>query len=275
MSSFSDAVKGAINSKYHSSMRRSLQSVVLYEADRCLNAQYPVMKPFQRKWALVATAIELLKSLDFLNDYQRQEIMFRTGTSKEQLPPVLAWRRMKLIAREISQTILPNAQKLVEEGPTRSHDEICELLLEMDFAESNAGAKNHPATWEFKHSSVFTVYRIYYRGITAEPNVFPIVPPPIADTPAKKNVVPVAAKTERVSPKAKAPSANQAVVDETNNAGGDLSSVERIALLTEIKVHTDLLSGFQGVIPDEELAARKRALYAALPPPPKKYKGAK
>jgi hypothetical protein len=49
------------------------------------------MKPFQRKWALVATAVELLKSLDFLNDYQRQEIMFRTGTSKEQLPPVLAW----------------------------------------------------------------------------------------------------------------------------------------------------------------------------------------
>ncbi len=83
------------------------------------------------------------------------------------------------------------------------------------------------------------------------------------------------AKTEKVSPKAKAPSANQAVVEETTNAGDDLSSVERIALLTEIKVHTDLLSGFQGVIPDEELAARKRALYAALPPPPKKYKGAK
>jgi hypothetical protein len=56
-----------------------------------LNAQYSCMKPFQRKWALVATAVELLKSLDFLNDYQRQEIMFRTGTSKEQLPPVLAW----------------------------------------------------------------------------------------------------------------------------------------------------------------------------------------
>lgn len=44
---------------------------------------------------------------------------------------------MKLIAREISQTILPNAQKLVEEGPTRSHDEICELLLEMDFVSSS------------------------------------------------------------------------------------------------------------------------------------------
>lgn len=59
--------------------------------DHSLKDQYSSLKPFQRKWALVATAVELLKSLDFLNDYQRQEIMFRTGTSKEQLPPVLAW----------------------------------------------------------------------------------------------------------------------------------------------------------------------------------------
>ena len=59
--------------------------------DYSLADQYSSLKPFQRKWALVATAIELLKTLDFLNDYQRQEIMFRTGTSKEQLPPVLAW----------------------------------------------------------------------------------------------------------------------------------------------------------------------------------------
>jgi hypothetical protein len=56
-----------------------------------LKDQYASLKPFQRKWALVATSVELLKTLDFLNDYQRQEIMFRTGTSKEQLPPVLAW----------------------------------------------------------------------------------------------------------------------------------------------------------------------------------------
>ncbi len=40
---------------------------------------------------------------------------------------------MKLITREIAQTILPNARKLIEEGPQRSHDELCTLLLEMDF----------------------------------------------------------------------------------------------------------------------------------------------
>ena len=40
---------------------------------------------------------------------------------------------MKLITREIAQTILPNAKKLIEEGPQRSHDELCTLLLEMDF----------------------------------------------------------------------------------------------------------------------------------------------
>jgi hypothetical protein len=40
---------------------------------------------------------------------------------------------MKLIAREINQSILPNAEKLIEENSNKSHAEICELLLEMDF----------------------------------------------------------------------------------------------------------------------------------------------
>jgi hypothetical protein len=40
---------------------------------------------------------------------------------------------MKLITREIAQTILPNVRNLIEEGPQRSHDELCTLLLEMDF----------------------------------------------------------------------------------------------------------------------------------------------
>ncbi len=139
--------------------------------------------------------------------------------------------------------------------------------------EANVGATNHPATWEYKHSSVFTVYRIYYRGATVEPNVFPAVPPEIAETPAKKNAV-IVAKTEKVSPKAaRAISAKHAVVDTFINGNeGELAFEGRIALLTEIKLHAELLGAFQGVMPDAEIAERKRALYEALPHPPKKFK---
>lgn len=106
-----------------------------------------------------------------------------------------------------------------------------------------------------------------------EPNVFPAVPPEIAETPAKKSAV-AAVTAERVSAKVtRAPSANHAVIEvPMNDNEGELSSAGRIALLTEIKVHAELLSAFQGVMPDSEIAERKRALFEALPPPPKKFK---
>jgi hypothetical protein len=40
---------------------------------------------------------------------------------------------MKMIVREIAQFILPNAKKLMEEGPERTHDELCAALLELTF----------------------------------------------------------------------------------------------------------------------------------------------
>ena len=58
---------------------------------KSLVGRYGKLRPFQRKWALLATAVDLLNTLDFLNDYQKQEIMFRTNSSKEPLAPELAW----------------------------------------------------------------------------------------------------------------------------------------------------------------------------------------
>ena len=44
----------------------------------------------------------------------------------------MAWRRMKLITREVNQTILPKAKELLQDEDNRekSHDEICEMLLQ-------------------------------------------------------------------------------------------------------------------------------------------------
>lgn len=279
--SFQARVKSAVNGKYHSCMRRSLQSVALYEANRCLVGRYGKLRPFQRKWALLATAVDLLNTLDFLTDEQRQEIMYRTNSSKEPLAPELAWRRMKLITREIGSTILPQAEELIKENKDINHDEFCELLLQKLFDERKKEAllakpdskvmggaelpKPYSPLFEFNHNNVFSVYRIYYRGTKEDPNIFLPVSPMEVKVPNMKpsDAASVAGATNNAAPSL--PLEDLTIVKAKSVL---LSDEERRALLKEVKDHTELLNEFIGVVPNDELAERKRALYAALPPVP-------
>lgn len=273
-------VKQAVRGTYHSCMRRSLQSIALYEADRCLTARYPDMRPFQRKYALLATAVDLLKTVDFLNDYHRQEIMFRTNASKENLAPELAWRRMKLISREINQTIMPKARELVkkDENSEKSHAEICSMLLQVMYDETteHKSSKNqeYPPLWEYNHNNVFTVYRMYYRGVVVDPNIFPAIPPRVVEVPTRKQGNDQQATNNVAKGGGDAPSIPLAKMTISPGKGRnnvEMPDGERRAMLKEVKDHTELLKEFEGVIPDEELANRKRALYAALPPVPSPF----
>ena len=94
-----------------------------------------LQKPFQRKHALLATAIDLLKTLDFLDDSARQEIMF---AGKEPLAPPQAWRRKELIVKEIKKTFLPKAKQLLgdESNQGKGHEEICEMLVQSMYVSS-------------------------------------------------------------------------------------------------------------------------------------------
>jgi len=259
--SFKLRAHNAVKGKYESYMRRSLQSIALYEAHRCLEFRYSQLRPFQKKFALYATATELLKDLGFLNFFQRQEIMFRTIASKEPLAPDLAWRRMKLITREINTSILTPAYRAViqsDENKDKSHDEICDILLQImydDSRESHEHSKPHHKEWEFSHNNVFTVYRMYYRGVDLDPNIFAAVPPKMVQVPLRK-------------PPNFRLSASSIGINPTPAAAVDLSDEDRRAMLKEVKDHTELLASFVGVIPDDELVKRKRKLYAALPPVP-------
>lgn len=47
-----------------------------------------------------------------------------------------------------------------------------------------------------------------------------------------------------------------------------LDTYDRGRLLEEVKEHLELLKQFEGVIPDEDIASRKRELFLALPLPP-------
>lgn len=270
--SFQIRVKNAVKGSYQSSMRRSIQSLALYEADRCLTDRYPSLRPFQRKHALLTTTVDLLKTLDFLNEYHRQEVMFRTNASKEALAPDLAWRRMKLISREVNQTILPKAKELIEndENSGKSHDEICAMLLQTMYEESTENSKPHPPTWEWNHNNVFTVYRVYFRGLALDTNIFPAIPPRVVAVPAKKpaNAQQAPRQPEEGGGYASTINFSNMTLSPKGRTSGELSVEERRAMLKEVKDHVELLKDFEGIIPAEELAKRKRALYAALPPVP-------
>jgi hypothetical protein len=101
-------------------MRRSIQTVILYEAHRCVADRLPSMRPFQRKLAFFDQAIALAETTSLL-PHQREEIMWRTGTSKEPMQPDTAWKRMKLIEKEVEklqEKIKPTC------GNGKTHDEI-------------------------------------------------------------------------------------------------------------------------------------------------------
>lgn len=98
-----------------------------------LKDRYSSLKPFHQKYALLATATDLLETFDFLDESDKEEVMmFQGNARKGALGPVLAWRRMKSITKDLDQTFLPKAKVLLEDevDHEKSHDEICEMLLQ-------------------------------------------------------------------------------------------------------------------------------------------------
>jgi hypothetical protein len=111
MATFRERLHQALGPRgYDISLRRSVQSVVLFEAKRCVDEyevrrtadHLPPLRVFQRKAVHWATAENLLASTD-LQPYQCVEIMWRTCTSKQPLGDDNSWRRAKLITRELSK----------------------------------------------------------------------------------------------------------------------------------------------------------------------------
>jgi len=88
MDSFQNHLKEQIGPKgYAPNLRRSVQSAVLFEAQRCVQDHLVAMRPFQRKIAFFNQFVALLDSLNFILPQQRHEIMWRTATSKETMTP--------------------------------------------------------------------------------------------------------------------------------------------------------------------------------------------
>jgi len=259
---FAARVFTAVGGRYSISMRRSVQTVVLYEANRCLHNHYGHLKPFQRKTALLDTAKDLVNSLSFVPLYQRMEIMFRTAAGKIALSPELAWRRMKLINREIKKTICPKISKLSE--GCSSHDELCENFLQEEYNLHHSGKEDqkYHENWEFTHVNFFLAFRMYYVGGFINTKL-----PPARD-PNPNRVVPTIKPIDLAN--LKNTEGRKRLLDRESASSfiSEVMAEERRALLKEVKDHMEILNEFENIVPEEELKKRKKELFSSLPPIP-------
>jgi hypothetical protein len=109
-------------------MRRSLQTIVLCEAYRCLNVlheQYN-FKSYQLKFAFYEQVVGLLHQLPFLHtDKDREMVLYRKLTTTEPISPEHAWKRWKRTENELKNLV----ERLKQfTAPGRRHEAICDLM---------------------------------------------------------------------------------------------------------------------------------------------------
>lgn len=278
---FAERFAEAIGERYSPAMRRSVQTVVLYEANRCLKDRYSALRPFQRKIALYDTAVDLINTLDIIPSHLRSEIMYRTASGKLPLSADLAWRRMRLIDREIAKTIIPKIKPFCEDDD-KDHKTICaEFIQDQYEIVSGVKGKKHPVVWEFSHLNIFLAYKMYYEKGELNTNLPPardpdpnrVVPnkkPPNGEYPPGANMRGGDDDDESGEEGAKKGATTRRSSTEKGSKTKALTSPadERRALLQEVREHLELLKEFEGVISPAEMSKRKKDLFMSLPSAP-------
>jgi hypothetical protein len=110
-------------------MRRSVQTVILYEAHRCLKDKLPTLRPFQKKLAVFDQAIYLLNDSSLL-PHQREEVIYKTVLSKELMNPETMWRRVRKVVNEVkkvAEQVKPLCTK------KRTHLEVYYAFLQKNY----------------------------------------------------------------------------------------------------------------------------------------------
>jgi len=110
---------------------------------------------------------------------------------------------------------------------------------------------------------------MYYRFDTLDPD-FPAPISPREVVVPTERPKPAKSETKAASAAAAAGHDSDDHIDVAELLGENKAVEDRRKVLREVREHLDLLKEFEGVISPEELAKRKRELFAALPsaPPP-------
>lgn len=259
-------------SGYENCMRRSLQTVILYEANRCISSALPTLRPFQRKLAYLDMANALVNSIDALMPHQKVEVLWRTGTSKEPMNAETAWKRRKLLNKELENIKDFVTPLLVG----RTHDQALDAFIQQQFESVTGNSSPVPRNWSHAHNNAILCYRVYYRGDELDSTFPPPRPPKDIYIAAEKPASMVASPSDTTSVPAVAsvPALAKPKAGSTPGSGADNAVKkgntpdDRRLMLKELREHLDLLKEFEGVIPAEDLARRKRELFLAMPPAP-------
>mmetsp|Transcript_2597 Transcript_2597/g.5414 ORF Transcript_2597/g.5414 Transcript_2597/m.5414 type:complete len:222 (-) Transcript_2597:2095-2760(-) len=186
---------------YDPSMRRSVQTLVIYEAKRCIQPRIGDLRPFQRKVALVDQAQALVNTLDFCLPHHKAEILWRTSTSRETVTPEICWKRFQLVQKELDRLSEMIKQFM---APERSHQETVDELeqhlfvslfncecgivtaiqllgcpLKCSIGHHIAAAPCLCASRAYAHNHVILAFRLYYKGSELDPE-FPDPVPPVS-----------------------------------------------------------------------------------------------
>lgn len=125
---------------YMTYMRRSLQTIVLFEAKRCIGPRLASLRPFQKRTLLLEQVYRLLEAMPgaFLSPYEKEQILWRTQKDGKQLDDVTAWKRAKIIERDLARTI-KEFQRFGVQG--RTHQESVNLFVQFTYVSAACSDK--------------------------------------------------------------------------------------------------------------------------------------
>jgi hypothetical protein len=284
MSEFHDRLLAALGGKYDpSTMRRSYQTAIIFEAHRCLKDRLPSLRPFQRKLAIFDQATHLLNAADLM-PHQRDEIFWRTGTSKELLNPDTMWRRCRNVIKEVEKLAqdMEDFAKEHDREDQSEHEELYSAFLQKSYEDmSGKEGVPFPARFEFTHNNTLVTYKMYYKkGRNLDPSfpppqpreiLLPSVKPPggwaaYAAGARAGGVSTTNGQQQLTNAQSSQPHRPHAAVLAMTPAR--VQQHKRLEMLKEVREHLDLLQSFEGVVDEESLNKRKRELFEALPPAP-------
>lgn len=293
--SFASRLEDALKlwGQFKPSMNRSFLILALFEAKRCLLPRFPSMRPFERNIALIATTMDLIYTLDFLSAEQKAGIV--SLTVKNDTKPCIAKITFANRGKQIQEAILPGIEELLSEEKT--HDEICDEFLQKKYQEKTGETGARPPLWEFRNIPSFLVYRVYYRKLEIDQDIFVPVAPREVNVPvdrpgtvwqyAIRNWSPMDESYDKASYTdltakhngnsiARDSGANKADGKECPKMNGNktvegkgalkVNHKKRLELLMEIKIRLELLKELEGIFPEKRMARETKILFSALPP---------
>ena len=168
-------VKEALGGEFKRQMSHAVILLAIFEANRIMNAcsAWPTLRPYQRKIAILSTAMDLIFTLDFLTEEDKSHIISMTPRKNENAKPIIAriaFNRGQGLEGEIKKKILEGVEGLIGEG--KGHGDVCGEFVQNLFEQVTGKSEAHPPLWVYNRRPIFLIYRVYYRGMGLDPNLF-------------------------------------------------------------------------------------------------------